>query len=180
MRTFFYPLMLFCLFACGNPVEEICSIYEDGADKAVEATNMVELNEVRKETANGIEEIVVANRREVNEILSGADGYALLQRLNNAEKAYTTAISNKVKAIYPPASQLCDLYAAATDNVLAATDINGLETAMQSLLGSITKLNSEFPKVVETMSVADKQRVSSAEQRYNDAVAKKKDELGVD
>ena len=69
--------LLLGIVACTTPVEDICSVYEEGTEAAATASSMEELNNVRKETAESLDDIVSSNREELKELLAGSQGIAL-------------------------------------------------------------------------------------------------------
>lgn len=169
--------MLLGLFACTSPVEEICSVYEGGAEDAAEASSMEQLNNVRKETAEGLEDIVSSNREELDALLEGSQGVVLLQSIKNAETAYINAVKNRISVIYPPVRQFCDVYNNAAGKLATVTAIEELAAVAQGVVSEIHKINSEFAGAFETMSQAEKQQVLEAENNYKSALERKRQEF---
>lgn len=169
--------LLLGIVACTTPVEDICSVYEEGTEAAATASSMEELKNVRKETAEGLEDIVSSNREELKELLAGSQGIALLQNIKNAEAAYVNAVKGRITAIYPPVLQFCDVYNNAIVKLATVASIEELTVIAQGVVTEIHKINSDFAGALETMSPSERGQLQEAENSYKAAVERKQQEF---
>lgn len=178
MKVFYCSLLALFLFSCGNPVERMCAVYEDAALDAVDASSMEELEELRASVASDIDGIVFANGDEVEELLRGKNkDYALINRLKSSENSFVAAVRNRTRAVYPPLSQLLDVYSVGKERVEKATDYETFQKAVQQSTKDIQMVNMDYKQELGHLSGADKARVTSAESEFKSAVAARSKEF---
>lgn len=178
MKVFYYSLLALSLLSCGNPVERMCDIYDNAALDAADASSMEELEDLRASVASDIDGIVFSSGDEIRELLRGKKkDYALINRLKNSENLFVTAVRNRTKAVYPPLSQLLDVYSAGKERVEKATDYETLQKAIQQSTKDIQLVSMDYKLELGRLSNADKASVAAAESEFKSVVAERSKEF---
>lgn len=170
MKAVIYSFILVFIASCGNPVEKMCDVYDNGADDASTASSMKELEEIRADVASGLDDIMFSSGDEVDELLYGKKkDPKLLKRLKDSENGFITAVHNRIMKVYPPLTQLLDVYKNSQDMVEKATDMEEYAAAVQQANKGVQMVNQEYAAELARLSQNDKKLISDAEREFNKA-----------
>lgn len=179
MKKIFYSLAVLSLIACGNPIERMCNVYDSATEDVKSASSMEELEEIRAKVAEGLDDVMFSDGDEVKELLnSKRKDYESIRKLKKSEDAFVTAVRGRVKIVYPPLSQVLDVYSNYTAKAKSASNMEELIKIVQQARKDVTLMNKDFSTELGRLSGNDKSRINKAESEFNNVVESRKKELG--